>query len=63
MDMIRKLGFVIYIVIPLVTAFIFRLFKLAQGEKHEEIVSGIMVGILIDLFIAIILLITKIHKR
>lgn len=62
-NLIKKLGLVIYIAIPLITVFIFRLFKLAQGEKLEEIVSGIMVGMLIDLFIAVISLITKIHKR
>lgn len=31
-------------------------FRVAQGEKTEEIVFGIMVGILLDLIYAIVLL-------
>ena len=44
----------IYIVIPIITVFLCRLFKAAQGEKNEEIVFGIMVGILLDIIFFII---------
>ncbi len=35
--------FCLYIAIPFIIALLFRLFRLAQGEKLEEIVSGILV--------------------
>lgn len=43
-----------YSAIPFITVLIFRLFKLAQGEKLEEIICGIFVGILIDFIVFII---------
>ncbi len=39
----------IYIVIPIITVFVCRLLKVAQGEKNEELVFGIMIGILFDI--------------
>ena len=39
----------IYIVIPIITVFLCRLLKVAQGEKNEELVFGIMIGILFDI--------------
>ena len=39
----------IYIVIPIITVFVCRLLKVAQGEKNEELVFGIMMGILFDI--------------
>ena len=39
----------IYIVIPIITVFVCRLLKVAQGEKNEEFVFGIMMGILFDI--------------
>ena len=39
----------IYIVIPVITVFVCRLLKVAQGEKNEELVFGIMMGILFDI--------------
>ncbi|OUN30803.1 hypothetical protein B5G33_06425 [Blautia sp. An81] len=39
----------IYIVIPIITVFVCRLLKVAQGEKNEEFVFGIMIGILFDI--------------
>lgn len=39
----------IYIVIPIITVFVCRLLKVAQGEKNEEFVCGIMIGILFDI--------------
>ena len=51
--------FCLYIAIPFVIALLFRLFRLAQGEKLEEIVSGIFVGILIDFILSIIFLLAE----
>lgn len=44
----------IYVVIPIITVFLCRLLKVAQGEKNEEIVFGIMLGILLDIIFFII---------
>lgn len=44
----------IYVVIPIITVSLWRLLKVAQGEKNEEIVFGIMLGILLDIIIFII---------
>ncbi len=50
----------IYVVIPIITVFLCRLLKVAQGEKNEEIVFGIMLGILLDI---IFFIIQKIRNR
>ena len=50
----------LYIVIPIITVFLCRLLKVAQGEKNEEIVFGIMLGILLDI---IFFIIQKIRNR
>ena len=36
----------IYVVIPIITVFLCRLLKVAQGEKNEEIVFGILLDII-----------------
>ena len=46
--------------IPIITVFLCRLLKIAQGEKNEEIVFGIMLGILLDI---IFFIIQKIRNR
>ena len=46
----------IYVIIPIITV----LLKVAQGEKNEEIVFGIMLGILLDI---IFFIIQKIRNR
>lgn len=54
----------LYLVIPFITVLIFRSFKLAQGEKLEEIICGIFVGILIDFIVSIISsVVERIRKR
>lgn len=50
----------IYVVMPIITVFLCRLLKVAQGEKNEEIVFGIMLGILLDI---IFFIIQKIRNR
>lgn len=47
-----------YVIIPILTVFLCRLWKVAQGEKNEEIIFGIMLGILLDI---IFFMITKIR--
>ena len=49
----KKIEWFIYILIPFITICLFRILKVAQGEKNEEIVVGIMIGILIDVIYAI----------
>lgn len=56
----RYLKQLIYVVIPIITVFFCRLLKVAQGEKNEEIVFGIMLGILLDI---IFFIIQKIRNR
>lgn len=40
---------IIAILIPIASVFLSRLFKVAQGEKNEEIVAGLMLGLVLDL--------------
>jgi hypothetical protein len=53
----------LYIAIPLITVFIFRLIRAAQGERLEEIIGGIMVGVLIDLIVSIGLAIAEYKQK
>ena len=50
----NKLNFFIYVFIPIVVVIICRTLKIAQGEANEEIVIGIMLGILFDFIYAIL---------
>ena len=50
----KKLKFLIYIFIPIIVVIICRTLKIAQGEANEEIVIGIMFGILFDFIYAIL---------
>lgn len=53
-----------FIIIPIVSVFLCRAFRIAQGEKNEEIVFGVLLGIVLDFIYAIYLLvINKISKR
>lgn len=49
-----NLLYLIYPLIPIVTVSISRLLRLAQGEKNEEIVIGVFIGVIIDLLLAIV---------
>ena len=46
--------YLFYIVIPIIAVFLCRILKIAQGEKNEEIVFGIMLGIFLDIIFYII---------
>ncbi|MCO8193742.1 hypothetical protein [Anaerofustis sp. NSJ-163] len=53
----KKYFNIIYILIPFLSVLICRILKLAQGEKNEEIVFGIMAGIILNLILSFIMLI------
>lgn len=53
---LKILEYLLFIIIPTFSVFLCRAFRVAQGEKNEEIVFGVMVGIAIDLIYSIILL-------
>lgn len=55
----KIIKYLMFVIIPSLSVFICLVFKVAQGEKVEEIVFGIMVGIVLDLIYLIILLLRK----
>lgn len=62
----KIIKYLMFVIIPLLSVFICLVFKVAQGEKVEEIAGGIIIGLVLDLIYLIILLITKrkaSHKR
>ena len=46
--------YLIYIVIPIISVFLCMILKVAQGEKNEEIIFGIMLGIFLDIIFYVI---------
>ena len=50
----KYLKYLFYIVIPIIAVFLCRILKVAQGEKNEEIIFGIMLGIFLDIIFHII---------
>lgn len=62
----KIIKYLMFVIIPLLSVLICLVFKVAQGEKVEEIAGGIIIGLVLDLIYLIILLITKrkaSHKR
>ena len=55
-NIINVLMYLLFIIIPVISVLFCISFKLAQGEKNEEIVFGIMVGLVLDFIYSIILL-------
>ena len=55
-NVLKVLEYILFIIIPIVSVFLCRAFRIAQGEKNEEIVVGIMIGIVIDLIYSFVLL-------
>ena len=55
----KIIKYLMFVIIPSLSVLICLIFKFAQGEKVEEIVFGILLGIVLDLVYLIILLITK----
>ena len=56
----KYLKYLFYIVIPIIAVFLCRILKVAQGEKNEEIIFGIMLGIFLDIIFYII---DKLRRR
>lgn len=52
---INILKYLLFIMIPFFSVIINIAFQTAQGEKNEEIIFGIMVGIVMDLVYAMVL--------
>lgn len=50
----KCLKYLFYIVIPIIAVFLCRILKVAQGEKNEEVIFGIMLGIFLDIIFYII---------
>ncbi len=50
----KYIKYLTYIVIPIISVCMCRILKLAQGEKNEEIIFGIMLGIFLDIVYYII---------
>ena len=59
MKIFTFLKWYMFIIIPFLSVLVFRIFRLAQGEVNEEVVAGVMVGIVLDLIYSIILLISE----
>lgn len=57
--MSKVIRYLMFLIIPLVSVLICVLLRLAQGEKTEEVVFGIMLGVVLDLIYLIALLIIK----
>ena len=57
--MCKAIRCLMFLIIPLVSVLICVLLRLAQGEKTEEVVFGIMLGVVLDLIYLIALLIIK----
>ena len=49
----------LFIIIPIVSVLLCLIFNIAQGEKNEEIVVGVLLGIVLDFIYSIYLLITN----
>lgn len=53
---------IIYLAIPIIMVLLCRVFKIAQGEKNEEIVFGIMLGIFFDFICNIVFALVAKYK-
>ena len=50
------LKYLLLMIIPIISVVLCMVFRLAQGERIEEIVFGVMLGILLDFIYSIVLL-------
>ena len=55
-NILNILKYLSFIIIPFLSVFLCMVFRIAQGEKNEEIVFGIMLGIVLDFICSIVLL-------
>lgn len=56
LKIINVLKYLLFIIIPCFSVILCMAFRIAQGEKTEEIVFGIMLGIVLDFMYSIVLL-------
>lgn len=56
---LRIIKYLMFIFIPVLSVIICLSFRLAQGEIIEELVGGIIIGLILDLVYFIILLLVK----
>lgn len=58
------LKYLLFFIIPILSVFMCIVFRIAQGEKTEEIIFGVMLGIVLDFvyFIALLLIKRKHNK-
>ena len=57
--MSKAIRHLMFLIIPVVSVLLCVLLRLAQGEKTEEVVFGIMLGLVFDFIYLIVLLIFK----
>lgn len=55
--------YLLFIIIPLLSVLFCRVLKIAQGEKNEELVIGIMIGLILDLIYFIVLSVIEKHRK
>ena len=59
-EVIRFLKYAMLIIIPALSVAVCVLFRVAQGEKTEEILFGVLVGFAVDIVYLVILILTDI---
>ena len=60
----KILKYLMFIILPALSVLFCLLFKVAQGERIEEIVGGLFLGIVLDfIYLIILLIIKRISKR
>lgn len=58
-NILTVLKYLLFIIIPTISVLLCILFRIAQGENNEEIVVGVLLGIVLDFIYSIYLLITN----
>ena len=56
LKIINIFKYLLFIIIPFLSVVLCVVFRIAQGEKTEEIVFGVMLGIVLDFIYSIVLL-------
>ncbi len=59
----KFIKYLMFVIIPLFSVFICLCFRIAQGEKIEEVVFGLILGVVLDIIYLLILLIIRRKNR
>lgn len=51
--------YLMFLIIPAISTALCVIFRIAQGERTEEIAVGVMIGIVLNLIYAIVLLVAE----